>query len=694
MAQKNYDGPILEIKNLSISFFTRLNEIPAVMDFSCTIQPGEAMGLVGESGCGKSTVALGVMQDLGVNGRMVGGTIKFKGQDLHVMSPEELRRIRGSEIAMIYQEPMASLNPAMKIGEQLMEVPMIHEGINKEDAYIRALEVVSDVKLPDPERILNSFPHQLSGGQQQRIVIAMALMSKPSLLILDEPTTALDVTVEAAVVNLVKDLGKKYGTSMLFISHNLGLILETCDRICVMYSGEAVETGRIKDVFDKMQHPYTQALFRSIPLPGADKNNRPLVAIPGNFPLAHERPDGCNFGPRCDYFEANRCDYRSISMETVQHGNRHFSRCLKWSEIDWDAPLVLPGRKKKTELGKVVLRIENLKKYYEVAANALFGGGNKKVVKANETITFEAHESETLAIVGESGCGKSTFAKVLMGLETATDGKILLEGHNIEGVAIENRDTKTVADVQMVFQNPFDTLNPSMNVGSQIVRALELFQIGSSSNEREERMLELLDLVKLPREFAKRMPRQLSGGQKQRVGIARAFAGDAKIVVADEPVSALDVSVQAAVTDLLMEIQREHKTTLLFISHDLSIVRYLSDRVLVMYLGHVVEMGTTEQVFQPPYHPYTEALLSAVPIADTSIQKKHIVLEGDIPSAMNPPPGCPFQTRCGWKSEVSNGLCDIEVPVVRQLPGGHQIKCHLADEILERMEPVIKIAVE
>jgi peptide/nickel transport system ATP-binding protein len=689
-----YDGPILEIDKLSISFFTRLREIPAVMDFSCTVMPGEAMGLVGESGCGKSTVALGVMQDLGVNGRIVGGSIKFKGRDLSRMSPEELRDIRGSEIAMIYQEPMASLNPAMRIGKQLMEVPMIHFGTSEKEAYARALEVVTDVKLPDPKRILNSFPHQLSGGQQQRIVIAMALMSKPSLLILDEPTTALDVTVEAAVVELVRDLGKKYGTSMLFISHNLGLVLETCDRLCVMYSGETVETGRISDVFDEMQHPYTQALFRSIPLPGADKNSRPLVAIPGNFPLPHERPPGCNFGPRCDYFEAGRCDQGVIPMADVASGDRHETRCLRCKEIDWNAPIDVGKQTEKPEPGQVVLKIDQLKKYYEVAASALFGGSNKKVVKANETLSFEARESETLAIVGESGCGKSTFAKVLMGLETATDGKILLNNAEIQDIPIEARDTKTISNVQMVFQNPFDTLNPSMTVGRQIIRALEIFGIGETEADRENRMLELLDLVKLPREFAGRMPRQLSGGQKQRVGIARAFAGDAKIVVADEPVSALDVSVQAAVTDLLMEIQRENKTTLLFISHDLSIVRYLSDRVMVMYLGHVVELGTTDQVFQPPYHPYTEALLSAVPIADTSIEKQHIVLEGDIPSAMNPPPGCPFQTRCRWKDQVPGGLCEKDVPPVRVMADGHQVKCHLADEIFARMEPVIKIAAE
>lgn len=686
-------GPILEIDKLSISFFTRLREIPAVMDFSVSVQPGEAVGLVGESGCGKSTVALGVMQDLGVNGRVVGGSIKFKGRDLGAMSPEELRQIRGSEIAMIYQEPMASLNPAMKIGKQLIEVPMIHEGIGEKEAYARALQVVTDVKLPDPKRMLDAFPHQLSGGQQQRIVIAMALMSKPALLILDEPTTALDVTVEAAIVELVKDLGKKYGTSMLFISHNLGLVLETCDRICVMYSGEAVERGSIEDVFDQMRHPYTQALFRSIPLPGADKTSRPLKAIPGNFPLPHERPRGCNFGPRCDYFEAGRCDAKDIPMFNIAGDDRHTTRCLRHDEIDWDAPMAAQEQKGKTEIGDVVLKIDDLRKYYEVAASALFSSGPTKVVKANETLSFEAREGETLAIVGESGCGKSTFAKVLMGLETATDGKIFLHNQEIQDTPIEKRRTDTISSVQMVFQNPFDTLNPSMTVGRQIIRALEIFRIGRTEAERRERMLNLLDLVKLPRAFAERMPRQLSGGQKQRVGIARAFAGGAKIVVADEPVSALDVSVQAAVTDLLMDIQREEKTTLLFISHDLSIVRYLSDRVMVMYLGHVVELGTTDQVFSPPYHPYTEALLSAVPIADTSVQKKHIVLEGDIPSAMNPPPGCPFQTRCRWKAEVPGGLCEREVPPMRR-KDGHQIKCHLSEAQLAAMEPVIKIAAE
>ncbi len=689
------NGPIIEIENLSISFFTRKGEIPAVMDFSCTVMPSEAMGIVGESGCGKSTVSLGIMRDLSNIGRIVGGRILFKGRDMGEMSEEELRAIRGNEIAMIYQEPMASLNPAMKIGRQLMEVPLLHDKVSKEEAYSRALEMVRSVKLPDPERIMRSFPHQLSGGQQQRIVIAMALLSNPALLLLDEPTTALDVTVEAGIVDLVKGLGKRFGTSMIFVSHNLGLILETCDKITVMYSGEAVETGRIEDVFDRMRHPYTQGLFRSIPLPGADKNERPLIAIPGQLPLPQDRPRGCNFAPRCQHFVDGVCNVAEIPMIPVEGHEGHFSRCVRFNEIDWTA---LPADAKKggepVKPGAPVLKIDHLRKYYQVGAGGIFGGGEGRTVKANETITFEARESETVAIVGESGCGKSTLAKVLLGLETASSGKVTLGNVEIQSTGVEGRDVETVSSIQMVFQNPFDTLNPSHTVGSQIVRTLEKFKVGTTPADRRQRMLELLDLVKLPRAFADRKPRQLSGGQKQRIGVARAFAGDAKVVVADEPVSALDVSVQAAVTELLMDIQRKNKTTMLFISHDLSVVRYIADRVVVMYLGYIVEQGTTDQIFAPPYHPYTEALLSAIPIADTSVKKKHIVLEGDIPSAMNPPTGCPFQTRCGYKKLVPDNLCETQVPPIKNLGGGHQSLCWLSDDVLARMEPVISFARE
>jgi len=681
--------PILEIENLNISFFVRAGEIPAVMDFSCTVMPGETMGLVGESGCGKSTVALGIMGDLGKNGRVVGGSIKFKGRDLTAISDKEYQHLRGNEIAMIYQEPMASLNPAMKVGPQLMEVPILHEGKTKAEAVDMALDILEAVKLPDPKRLFGSYPHQLSGGQQQRVVIAMGLLSKPALLLLDEPTTALDVTVEAGIVELIKELAEEFGTSMIFVSHNLGLILETCDRITVMYSGEAVETGLVEEVFDKMRHPYTQGLFRSIPLPGADKTTRPLVSIPGQLPLPHERPTGCNFGPRCEHFQAGTCDVGELHMQPAGDTDRHMTRCVRISEIDWDAAPTITESHEAVKLGPTVLKITDLKKHYEVSANALFGGGERRTVKANESISLDAREAETVAIVGESGCGKSTLAKVLLGLETKTGGAVTLDDVEIGSVGIADRSPDTIASIQMVFQNPFDTLNPSQTVGSQIVRTLEKFRIGNSVAERTERMLELLDLVKLPKEFAKRMPRQLSGGQKQRIGIARAFAGEPRVVVADEPVSALDVSVQAAVTELLMEIQRSSRTTLLFISHDLSVVRYLADRVVVMYLGHVVERGTTDEVFAPPYHPYTEALLSAVPIADTSIKKKRIILEGNLPSALDPPKGCPFNTRC---PRHRGTICETERPPEVELSTGHMVACHMPRDELEQMEPVIVLA--
>jgi peptide/nickel transport system ATP-binding protein len=684
--------PVLECKDLCISYFTRAGEIPAVVDFNLTVMPGEAVGIVGESGCGKSTVALAIMQYLGKNGRIMSGEIRFNGRDMTAMSEQELRQLRGSQIAMVYQEPMASLNPAMKVARQLMEVPLFHEGCSQQEAYARALDMLGAVRLPDPRRIMESYPHQISGGQQQRVVIAMALLSNPALLLLDEPTTALDVTVEAGIVELIKDISARFGTSMIYISHNLGLILETCDRITVMYSGEAVEVGTVEEVFDRMRHPYTKGLFSSIPLPGADKNARPLVPIRGQLPLPHERPEGCNYGPRCDHFRAGVCDHGRIEMEAVPGQPGHLSRCRRIAAIDWSIGPKAAESGQAAELGPVVLRVENLKKYYEIhdsSLMALIRGERVRTVKANEKLDFDAREAETVAIVGESGCGKSTLAKVLLGLETATSGRAVLDNQDLSQLPVQKRRAQVVSHLQMVFQNPFDTLNPSHSVGSQIARVIRKFGVEKDPERVRERVMQLLDIVKLPRDFYFRRPRQLSGGQKQRVGIARAFAGKPRVVVADEPVSALDVSVQAAVTQLLMDIQRENRTTLLFISHDLSLVRYLADRVIVMYLGTIAEQGTTDEVFAPPYHPYTEALLSAIPIADTSVAKKHIVLEGDIPSAVNPPPGCPFQTRCPRKL---GRICEEEEPPIRVFGRGHKIACHIAPEDLERMEPVIVLA--
>jgi peptide/nickel transport system ATP-binding protein len=680
--------PVLECRNLSISYFTRAGEIPAVVDFNLKLMPGEAHGIVGESGCGKSTVALAIMQYLGRNGRIAGGQILLDGRDMTTMSEEELREIRGSQIAMVYQEPMASLNPSMRIGEQLAEVPIFHEGASPEEARERARAMLESVRVPDPERIMNSYPHQISGGQQQRVVIAMALLSNPRLLLLDEPTTALDVTVEAGIVDLIKEISAKFGTSMIYISHNLGLILETCHRITVMYSGEAVEVGSVRDVFRTMRMPYTRGLFGSIPVPGADKHSRPLIAIPGQLPLPHQRPPGCNFGPRCAHFVSGRCDAGPIPMIPVAGDEFHASRCIRVDEIDWAAPIAAPAIREPTRPGDVVLKVDDLTKHYAIEDKAIFFSGEARTVKANEKLNFNARQAETVAIVGESGCGKSTFAKVLMGLEGATEGSITLGNLELGHLPVQKRGSETIANLQMIFQNPFDTLNPSHSVGSQIARVIRKFKVEKDEKRVQARVMELLDTVKLPRDFAKRRPRQLSGGQKQRIGIARAFAGNPTMVVADEPVSALDVSVQAAVTELLMDIQRDHRTTLLFISHDLSVVRYLADRVVVMYLGQIMEQGTTDEIFAPPYHPYTEALLSAVPIADPRVSKRKVVLSGEIPSPSNPPPGCPFNTRCPY---MMPGTCDVLPPPAVETSPGHRILCHLSVDTLTAMEPVITV---
>ncbi|MHA1524378.1 MAG: oligopeptide/dipeptide ABC transporter ATP-binding protein, partial [Alphaproteobacteria bacterium] len=449
------------------------------------------------------------------------------------------------------------------------------------------------------------------------------------------------------------------------------------------------EVGQIDQVFDQMLHPYTRGLFASIPLPGADKNTNPLTAIPGQLPLPHERPKGCYFGPRCAHFVSGTCDTDKIPMRLAKPGSSHTVRCARFEEIDWQLQHQSSTAQEKVELGDVVLRVEDMAKHYEVEKSGLFLTGKTHTVKANEELSFDAREAETVAIVGESGCGKSTFAKVLMGLEEATDGSVFLGNIDLANLPVDKRKKDTIANLQMVFQNPFDTLNPSHSVGAQISRVIRKFGGITDPAEVKARMLELLDTVKLPRDFAKRRPRQLSGGQKQRVGIARAFAGNPSMVIADEPVSSLDVSVQAAVTGLLMDIQRNDRTTLLFISHDLSVVRYLADRIVVMYLGRIMEQGKTEDIFSPPYHPYTEALLAAVPIADTSIKKRKVVLAGEIPSATNPPKGCPFSTRCSY---AIAGTCDVNEAPVYEMSKGHFIACHLEPKALKEMLPVFETA--
>jgi peptide/nickel transport system ATP-binding protein len=686
--------PILECRNLSVSYAGRSGDVAAVLDFNLSLMPGEAHGLVGESGCGKSTIALAIMRHLGRAGRVVSGQILFEGRDLLTMGASELRSLRGAAIAMIYQEPMASLNPSMTIGEQLVEVPMYHDAMPRRAATGLARSMLERVRLADAERLMRSYPHQLSGGQQQRVVIAMALLSNPRLLLLDEPTTALDVTVEAGIVDLIRDISAEFGTSMLYISHNLGLMRETCDRITVMYSGEAVEVGPTHQVMRAMRHPYTQGLFAAIPALGADKNSRPLTAIPGQLPAPDARPAGCVFGPRCGYFAPGRCDAGPIPMSEVadptqdagdpsgivagqghERGREHHgSRCVRVAEIDWHTPPSAGAARPAAVFGDVLLRVRDLGKRYEH-------------VIANDGLTFDARRGETVAIVGESGCGKSTFAKILMGLTQATAGSIEMANVELSRLPVTRRSPDTIRSLQMIFQNPFDTLNPSRTVGAQVARVIRKFGVEGDETKIRARVLELLDLVKLPRHFADRLPRQLSGGQKQRVGVARAFAGKPAVVVADEPVSALDVSVQAAVTELLLDIQRSDGTTLLFISHDLSVVRYLADRVVVMYLGQIMEQGRTADVFAPPYHPYAEALLAAIPVADPRVVKRKVLLSGEIPSASNPPTGCRFSSRCSYRMP---GTCEHVPPPIQRFSNDHLIACHLPRATLVSMPPVFE----
>ena len=678
-------APVLELRNVAISYFVRAGEMKVVPNISFKLGQGEALGLVGESGCGKSTVAFAVMQYLGTVGRITNGQVLFEGKDLAKMSPAELRAIRGRKISMVYQDPMSSLNPVIPIGKQLMEVPIIHFGESEQAAHARALQMLREVNLPDPETLMTRYPHQLSGGQQQRVVIAMALMAEPSLLVMDEPTTGLDVTVEAAVLDLVARLREKHNTAIIFISHNLGTVVRICDRIGVMYAGELVEEGPITEVFRNPRHPYTRGLLSCIPTLGADKNSRPLTAIPGQVPSILNRPKGCVFQPRCKFAQADRCS--QDPLPTLDMSPQHHVKCVRASELPEHEKL--PQGLEAIALGKapvdaeVVLQIAHLRKTYH-QSTGMFGGAGYNV-HAVDNIDLAANRGQTLAIVGESGCGKSTLAKVLTGIELGTEGMVTLSGKEISQIPVEDRTAIIKRAIQMVFQNPDSTLNPSHSVGYVMERAIRRLRGLSSSAARGEAS-SLLKTVNLPVEFAQRMPRQLSGGQKQRVAIARALAGEPDLILADEPVSALDVSVQAAIINLLVDIQAKRGATLVFISHDLSVVRYLADYVAVMYLGQVMEYGNTEDVFAPPYHPYTEALLSAVPIADPDVHQRRIILEGAMPSPQNRPQGCPFATRCPRKV---GAICDTTPPPIQTTAGGHRIACHIPMDDLKKVDEVV-----
>jgi peptide/nickel transport system ATP-binding protein len=671
-------APLLEMAGVSIAYRTRAGLMPAVSDVSLTIHEGEAVGLVGESGCGKSTLAMASLGYFGRNGRLTGGTIRFAGQDIAGLTRDELRRIRGPGIGIVYQEAMSALNPSLRIGNQLAEAVIIHRGLSPREAKDAACAMLAEMELADPERVMAAYSHQLSGGQQQRVVIAMALLAQPRLLLLDEPTTALDLTVEAGIIDLLMTLRRTHNTAMLFISHNLGLVGQICDRAAVMYAGEIVEGGEVQQMFARPRHPYTMGLMRCIPRPDLPRAMQQLTPIRGQVPAPNERPIGCSFAPRCDHVRRGVCDQGVMLLKQLDPDRIAYARCARVSEISSQQSISGRGGPATRRDEDTLVAVTNLDKWY-----LLRGHGKGSAVRANHGLTFDSARGRTLAIVGESGCGKSTFANILVGLTAATAGEILFETTDLARLPVERRPVTLLRDLQMVFQNPDETLNPSYSVGTQIARAVRKLGVSKDRTSVKARVRALLGMTRLPAAYANRRPSQLSGGQKQRVGIARAFAGTPKLVVADEPVSALDVSVQAAITALLLDMQQTQQTTLIVISHDLGFVRYIADQVVVMYLGQVMEAGTAERVFEPPYHPYTEALLSAAPTVDGQKRRRRVVLAGELPSALSPPSGCPFHTRCPRKL---GAICETERPPESRSEDGHRIACHIPMADLVRMQ--------
>jgi peptide/nickel transport system ATP-binding protein len=690
--QKPLQAPVLKVEDLEIIYTTRAGPLKAIQDVSFEIRSGDALGLVGESGCGKSTLAYGVMNYIAKNGRVTGGRILFDDDDILQKSQRELNRIRGNRIAMVYQDPMAALNPSMRIGEQLTEVLSEHEGLADDPAKERCLQMLERVRMPDPEDIMGRFPHQLSGGQQQRVLISMALLLNPELLIMDEPTTGLDVTIEAGILDLISELKRELGSTILYISHNLGVISQVADRMAVMYAGEIVEEGLVEDIFMDPRHPYTMALLACIPKIGSSRHATSLRPIRGRVPSLIGKLQGCAFEPRCDRADEH-CQTDHPNLAAVTNG--HFARCF----YPESAQTGLRGTTQEDQQdaaptpteNDLVLKIEGLKTYFQAQATGLAGlaGKRKKgFVKAVDDVDLTVYRRNTFGIVGESGCGKTTLANCVAGLVPSNAGNLEFIGIDISDV-VEQRPAHLLQELQMVFQNPDSTLNPKITVGDAIARPLRLFATVPPSEIRGE-VIRLLEAVRLGTEYFDRLPRQLSGGEKQRVAIARAFAGRPSLVLCDEPLSALDVSVQVAVMNLLLEFQQGYGTTMLFISHDLSAVYQMCDQVAVMYLGQFCEIGPTEGLYSPPYHPYSEALLSAIPIPDPTLERSNIRLSGAVPSAFDPPSGCRFHTRCPRKV---GPVCEQEPPPQREVADGHLIYCHIGLEVLRAMEPVIRTTV-
>jgi len=689
---------LLDISGLHTRFDTDRGTVRAVEDADLTVREGETLGLVGESGSGKSVTALSAMGLVDDPGYVADGDVTFHHPELAsslaeeyrdpgfvdraagtvelTEAPEEaMRAIRGGEMSMIFQDPMTSLNPAITVGEQVAESLRLHQyGGRKPDTWWNAvrevlprigasdldeeiaaevLEMLREVGIPEATERVEEYPHEFSGGMRQRVLIAIALACRPQLLIADEPTTALDVTIQAQILDLINDLQDEFGMSVLFITHDLGVVAETCDRVAVMYAGNIVEVGPVEEIFENPSHPYTYALLESIP---RDDKER-LTPIGGNVPDLIDMPDGCHFANRCPWAQPE-CEQGGIPY--LQHGDAgvdHRSKCILESFDESEYGDDGDGLTADThEVGDVMMEVDGLKKHFSRADDVLdrWLSDDLASVRAVDGVSFDIREGETLGLVGESGCGKSTTGRTILRLLEPTDGRVLFAGDDLAGLdAAGLRERRR--DMQMIFQDPLSSLDPRMTVGRILTEPLKIHGLPeeppaagkNARQQRRERVYELIEAVGLSRDQIDRYPHELSGGQRQRVGIARALAVDPDFIVADEPVSALDVSVQAQILNLMEDLQEEFGLTYLFIAHDLSVVRHVSDRVAVMYLGEIVEVAETAELFAAPKHPYTEALLSAIPEPDpTASTADRILLEGDVPSPIDPPSGCRFRTRC------------------------------------------------
>ena len=697
--------PLLEVRGLTTHFDTGRGVLHAVDGVDLNVEADENVAVVGESGCGKSVTALSILGLVDAPGRVVAGSIRFRGEDLIGARPDRLQRIRGNAIAMIFQEPMSSLNPVHSIGDQVIEALRIHRGLRKRQATARTIEMLRMVGIPVPEQRVFDYPHQFSGGMRQRVMIAMALSCDPALLIADEPTTALDVTIQAQILELIRELSRRTGTAVIIITHDLGVVAELAHRVVVMYAGRVVEQATTEELFAAPHHPYTRALLSSIPKI-EDRRGARLTPITGTVPDPLRLPPGCAFAPRCE-FAGDPCRDRTPPL--LAAGAGRLARCLLHDPDIADA-LPEAGREALfgaagaagTETGATAdrratsgstpaggsdsvvpagsadgfVQVRDLSMHFPVTAGVF-----RHVVghvRAVDGISFDIERGETLGLVGESGCGKTTTGRLLLRLLRATGGSVRFEGvpvFTLQGDALR----AVRRDMQIVFQDPFASLNPRMTIRDTLT---EPFIIHGRRREARARVPELLQRVGLAAEHAGRYPHQFSGGQRQRIGIARALALAPKLVVCDEPVSALDVSIQAQILNLLHDLQRDLTLTYLFIAHDLSVVRHISDRVAVMYLGRIVEQADADSMFARPAHPYTQALLSAVPAIDPGLRRQRMVLTGDVPSAAAPPSGCRFHTRCPY----AQPHCRDHAPELTAVPGEprHLAACHIVSGAIDQ----------